>query len=85
MYGLLDQVFTLHELANSRGTGVGKPRPGDEHKPVLDQGKLDILRDFVIGWGRKNAGGVTFPLADLNNAVMERNSYARKQLKKRVE
>ena len=27
MYGLLHQAFTLHELANLRGTEVGKPRP----------------------------------------------------------
>ena len=27
MYGLLYLVFTLHELANLRGTEVGKPRP----------------------------------------------------------
>ncbi|KAH3832996.1 hypothetical protein DPMN_106297 [Dreissena polymorpha] len=35
MYGLLDKVFTLHKFASSRGTGVGKPHPGDEHIPFL--------------------------------------------------
>ncbi|KAH3897707.1 hypothetical protein DPMN_021901 [Dreissena polymorpha] len=44
MYGLLDKVFTLHKFASSRGTGVGKPHPGDEHIPVLDQDKLDLWR-----------------------------------------
>ncbi|KAH3770735.1 hypothetical protein DPMN_172028 [Dreissena polymorpha] len=31
--------FTLHELANVRRTGMGKPRP------VLDEEKLDLFRD----------------------------------------
>ncbi|KAH3719221.1 hypothetical protein DPMN_062053 [Dreissena polymorpha] len=35
MYGLLHQAFTLHELANLRGTEVGKPRPVHETRDVM--------------------------------------------------
>ncbi|KAH3801556.1 hypothetical protein DPMN_155210, partial [Dreissena polymorpha] len=51
-------------------------RPDDEHKAVLDKGKLDLLIDYDIGWGR---------IVDLNNTVIERNSYSRKQFKKRIQ
>ncbi|KAH3873005.1 hypothetical protein DPMN_036229 [Dreissena polymorpha] len=51
-------------------------RPDDEHKAVLDKGKLDLLIDYDIEWGR---------IVDLNNTVIERNSYSRKQFKKRIQ
>lgn len=44
MYGLLDQVFTINELAESRGTGKGQPRPGDENKPILDPERIGVLK-----------------------------------------
>ena len=40
-YKLLDLVFTLHELAKSRGTGAGK---GDPTKPVLNIERVSVLK-----------------------------------------
>ncbi|KAH3690022.1 hypothetical protein DPMN_192264 [Dreissena polymorpha] len=42
MYGLKIPGFTLHMLADMRGTGVVKPRP------LLDQEKLDLFRGKTI-------------------------------------
>ena len=44
MYNLMDQVFTIKEMAESRGTGVGRAHPGEENKPVLDQQKIGVLK-----------------------------------------
>ena len=41
MYKLLDLVFTLDEMADSRGTGMGI---GDLTKPVLNQEKIMVLK-----------------------------------------
>ena len=39
MYRLLSEVFTVEDLANSRGLGIGRARPGEEDKSVLDAEK----------------------------------------------
>ena len=46
-YKLLDLVFTLHELAKSRGTGAGK---GDPTKPVLNIERVSVLKSecFIL-------------------------------------
>ena len=44
MYNLMYQVFTIKEMAESRGTGVGRAHPGEENKPVLDHQKIGVLK-----------------------------------------
>ncbi|KAH3795394.1 hypothetical protein DPMN_148944, partial [Dreissena polymorpha] len=49
--------FTLHEQANLRRIGVGKPRP------VLDQEKLDLLR------GKTIQGRSTYPKGEIREGL----------------
>ncbi|XP_045181309.2 uncharacterized protein LOC123540387 [Mercenaria mercenaria] len=84
MYKMLDLVFSLEELAESRGLGIGKPRPGEEHKPVLDAGKIAVLKEYVHFWTKKNLA-TTFSEKRLNKAITERSHYARNQVKRQLD
>ncbi|VDI33796.1 Hypothetical predicted protein [Mytilus galloprovincialis] len=78
-YKLLSGMFSIPELANSRGQGIGKRKEGDI-RPPLKKETVNTLKDYVIVWCKKN--GYTTPTEQLlNDAITERISYARKQLK----
>jgi len=49
MYGLLGEVFTLEEMAESRGLGLSKPKPEDANRPVLDETKIAVLKGVYYG------------------------------------
>ena len=53
----MGHVFTMEEMAQSRGTGQGRPRPGEENKPLLDGEKLATLKgkfiNFFVGIQQK--------------------------------
>lgn len=44
MYSLMGQVFTIGEMAASRGTGLGRAKPGEEDKPILDGDKISTMK-----------------------------------------
>ncbi|XP_061191564.1 uncharacterized protein LOC133199711 [Saccostrea echinata] len=81
-YKLLPEIFSLEVLANSRGQGLSKTKEGDFRKP-LDKELVSSLKNYVTVWCRKN--GMAQPTESLlNDAITERISYARKQLKPKV-
>ena len=47
MYKLLDRVFSIEELASSRGQGIGRTST-DDVRPVLDKNKMDALKGKVV-------------------------------------
>ncbi|XP_052070077.1 uncharacterized protein LOC127708929 isoform X2 [Mytilus californianus] len=78
-YKLLSSMFSVPEMANSRGQGIGKKKEGDIRQP-LKRKTVNTLKDYVIVWCKKNS--YTTPTEQLrNDAITERISYARKQLK----
>ncbi|XP_056022461.1 uncharacterized protein LOC125667935 [Ostrea edulis] len=74
---LLPAVFSCEELALSRGQGL-KSKDGDK-RPVLDVTKMTVLKEYVAVWCEKNGG--KHGEKEVNDAVTEQISYARKKLK----
>ncbi|XP_053405180.1 uncharacterized protein LOC123560690 isoform X2 [Mercenaria mercenaria] len=81
MYLLCGEVFTITELASSKGLGIGKASKADDPRPSLDQQKIKDLKDFVVAWCKANKLAVPTD-SDLNSACTERIGYARKQERK---
>ncbi|XP_060581131.1 uncharacterized protein LOC132737800 isoform X2 [Ruditapes philippinarum] len=73
---LICLLFSEQELAVSCGQGM-RVKKGDV-RPSLDSERLEVLRDYVIAWCRKNNKG-TPKDRDINDAVTEQISYARKK------
>lgn len=78
-YKLLAEVFSLQTLAGSRGQGIGKAKEGDLW-PTLDKEKISTIKNYVTVWCKKNEFKAQSESV-LNDAITERISYARKQLK----
>ncbi|XP_056017761.1 uncharacterized protein LOC130053962 [Ostrea edulis] len=78
-YKLLAEVFSLQTLASSRGQGIGKVKEGDI-RPTLDKEKISTIKNYVTVWCRKNECVIPTETV-LNDAITERISYARKQLR----
>jgi hypothetical protein len=50
MYNLLGHVFSIEEIAQSQRTGLGRPKPGGEDKPLLVGEKLATLKGKLFGF-----------------------------------
>eukprot|EP00105_Crassostrea_gigas_P004369 XP_011417565.1 PREDICTED: uncharacterized protein LOC105321076 isoform X2 [Crassostrea gigas] len=79
---LLPAIFTWEELASSRGQGL-KSKEGDT-RPVLDVSKMTILKEYVAVWCQQNGGQGSYAEKDVNDAVTEQVSYARKKMKSKT-
>ncbi|XP_052097356.1 uncharacterized protein LOC127732362 [Mytilus californianus] len=78
-YKLLSSMFSVPEMANSRGQGIGTKKEGDFRQP-LKRETVNTLKDYVIVWCKKNS--YTTPTEQLlNDTITEMISYARKQIK----
>ncbi|XP_062566986.1 uncharacterized protein LOC134229283 isoform X2 [Saccostrea cucullata] len=74
---LLPSIFSCEELALSRGQGL-KSKEGDI-RPTLDSTKMTVLKEYVAVWCEKNGG--KYGEKEINDAVTEQVSYARKKRK----
>lgn len=78
---LMPGLFTTEEMALSRGQGL-LAKKGDL-RPALDKDKVSVLKDYVRCWCKAN--GFSDPSDSLiNEAITEKISYARKQLKRKL-
>lgn len=78
---LMPGLFTTEEMALSRGQGL-LAKKGDL-RPALDKDKVLVLKDYVRCWCKAN--GFSDPSDSLiNEAITEKISYARKQLKRKL-
>ncbi|XP_061163038.1 mucin-5AC-like [Saccostrea echinata] len=77
---LLPAIFSWEELASSRGQGI-KSKEGDL-RPVLDNSKMDVLKEYIAIWCNQNGG--SFSEKSVNDAVTEQVSYARKKIKSKA-
>jgi hypothetical protein len=50
MYNLLGHVFSIEEMAQSRGTGLGRHKPEEEDKPLLDGEQLATLKGKLFAF-----------------------------------
>nr|XP_034329354.1 uncharacterized protein LOC117690139 isoform X1 [Crassostrea gigas] len=73
-------VFSIEELAQSRGQGLRKAKKGDV-RPVLNSTKIEVLKEYVNAWCVKNGKG-ELDEKYFNDAITEKISYCRKQMKK---
>ncbi|KAL3884896.1 hypothetical protein ACJMK2_024995 [Sinanodonta woodiana] len=75
---LLPRLFSWQELAMSRGQGISTKKAGDI-RPPLHHARIEVLKDYVIAWCTKN--GKDVKEQDINDAIIEQVSYARKKMK----
>ncbi|CAC5383831.1 unnamed protein product [Mytilus coruscus] len=75
---LLPLLFSVEELANSCGQGLKKK--ANDVRPPLDPVKIGVLKDYVTAWCTKN--NRCMQDGQINDAVTEQVSYARKELRK---
>ncbi|XP_071163851.1 uncharacterized protein [Mytilus edulis] len=75
---LLPLLFSVDELANSCGQGL-KKKANDVRTP-LDPVRIGVLKDYVTAWCAKH--NRCMQDCQINDAVTEQVSYARKKIKK---
>ncbi|KAK3086833.1 hypothetical protein FSP39_024230 [Pinctada imbricata] len=76
---ILPLLFTIEEMARSRGQGIMKAKEGD-FRPALDTEKIQTLKDYIPSWCKTN--GFSIPSeAKINEGITERIAYSRRLLK----